>query len=88
MGYLKEQFGITMLKKIPDGTCPICAVKHEPEMPHNRNSLVYQYNFFDEHGRFPTWADTMAHCPDMIKKLWIKELKKYGIEVENASETR
>lgn len=60
MGYLKEQFGMTMLRKTPDGTCPMCAVKHEPEMPHDCHSLTYQYNFFDEHGRFPTWADAMA----------------------------
>lgn len=51
MGYLKEVHGMTLLGKTPEGTCPECAVKHDPEQPHNRDSLTYQYKFYDQHGR-------------------------------------
>lgn len=50
MGYLKEVHGMTLLGKTPEGTCPECAVKHSPEQPHNRDSLAYQYKFYDKHG--------------------------------------
>ena len=68
MGYLKEIHGMTLLGRTPEGTCPECAVKHDPEQPHNRDSLTYQYKFYDQHGRWPTWADAMAHCPDVLEK--------------------
>ena len=35
----------------PKGTCPECAVKHDPDQPHNQQSLFYQYHFYHEHGR-------------------------------------
>ena len=64
-----------------EGTCPECAVKHDPTWPHNNTSLHYQYKFYQEHGRWPTWADAMAHCPDEIKEIAIDVLKRNGIEV-------
>lgn len=67
MGFLKEKHGITMIGKAPEGTCPECAVKHDPWQPHNKDSLTYQYKFYDEHGRLPTWEDAMAHCDEDIK---------------------
>ena len=81
MGYLKERYGMSLLGKVPEGTCPECAVKHEPEQPHNRDSLAYQYKFYDEYGRWPTWADAMAHCPESVKRHWIEELEKRGVDV-------
>ena len=54
MGYLKEIHGMTLLGRTPEGTCPECAVKHDPEQPHNRDSLTYQYKFYDQHGHWPT----------------------------------
>lgn len=54
MGYLKKRHGMTLFGKMPDGACTECAVKHSPEQPHNRDSLAYQYKFYDEHGRWPT----------------------------------
>lgn len=65
----------------PEGTCPECATKHEPEQPHNQQSLYWQYKFYNKHGRWPTWKDAMAHCPPDIKRFWIEELKERGIEV-------
>lgn len=65
----------------PPGTCPECAAEHEPEDPHNQQSLTYQYKFYAEHGRWPTWADAMAHCPEDVKAFWIEELAKFGVRV-------
>lgn len=81
MGYLKEKHRITMLERTPEGTCPECAVEHDPRMPHYRDSLTYQYKFYDQHGRWPTWADAMAHCDPKVKEAWIEALRKHGVEV-------
>lgn len=81
MGYLNDLHGLTLLGDAPAGTCPMCAVKHEPYYPHNRESLAYQYKFYDEHGRWPTWKDAMEHCPVDIKQYWIESLEKRGIDV-------
>ena len=69
------------LLKTPPGTCPECAVAHPPEQPHNQQSLAYQYDFFGKHGRWPTWADAIAHCDEQTKKAWTEELAKHGITV-------
>jgi len=61
------------------GSCLECATIHAPEMPHNQQSLFYQYNFYSEHTRFPTWKDAMSHCTPDMKATWIKELASYGI---------
>ena len=79
MGYLQEKHGMTLLGKAPEGNCPVCAVKHPLEQPHNLQSLYYQYKFYDEHGHWPTWEDAMAHCPEEIKGYWRQELTKRGV---------
>lgn len=71
-----------ILGKTPPGTCPECAVVHDPEQPHNQQSLAYQYNFYDKHGRFPTWVDAMEHCNDDVKMFWKEALKEQGVEVK------
>ena len=80
MGVLKDAHGITLLGNTPPGTCPQCAVTHEPEIPHDQQSLTYQYKFYDEHGRWPSWADAMEHCSDEVKAVWISALKENGVE--------
>lgn len=82
MGHLQEKHGMTLLGKTPPGTCPMCATAHDPEMPHNQQSLAYQYKFYDLHGRFPTWADAMAHCSDEVKAVWREALAEHGITVD------
>lgn len=66
---------MTLLPAAP-GTCPQCAVKHPPELPHNNQSLFYQVRFNLAHGRGATWADAIAHCDDRMKAFWTEELKK------------
>lgn len=81
MGYLHEKHGMTLLGRTPEGTCPECAVKHDQEQPHNRDSLAYQYKFYDQHGRWPTWEDAMAHCTDEVKDYWRQALRERGVEI-------
>ena len=69
------------------GVCPICAVDHEPDQPHNHDSLYYQMKFRQQHGRFPTWADAMAHCDEHVKQLWIAALAERGVSVTMPKET-
>lgn len=62
--------------------CPECAVVHEPSMPHNQQSLFWQYNFREKMGRWPTWNDAMAHCEPEMRKKWIEALAEHGITVK------
>jgi hypothetical protein len=61
--------------------CPECAVEHTPEEPHNQQSLTWQYSFFGRIGRWPTWADAMAHCSEPIQAAWRSELSKAGVQI-------
>jgi hypothetical protein len=74
---MKKVGDFMLLPPAPD-VCQECATKHEPESPHNAHSLYYQLSFKADHGRWPTWKDAVAHCPEDIKRVWIAELKKHG----------
>jgi hypothetical protein len=52
-----------------------------PTQPHNQQSLAYQYDFYGKNGRWPTWADAMAHCDESVKAQWTAALKERGIAV-------
>ena len=65
-----------MLLPPPDGHCRICAVKHEPDLPHNAQSLFYQMRFKMRYGRDGTWADALAHCDETIQGWWITALRE------------
>jgi hypothetical protein len=58
------------------GKCPECAVVHDSTEPHDNQSLAYQYSFRARHGRWPTWADAIAHCAPEVQALWKAELIK------------
>ena len=60
----------------PTDHCQFCAVKHDPALPHNRDSLYYQTCFENQIGRAPTWADAMAHCTPAMRQKWIALLKE------------
>ena len=68
-----------------EGVCPECGVDHAFDAPHNQQSLVYRMRFHGTHGRWPTWTDAMAHCPDDVKAHWRRELvaimQAKGLEV-------
>ena len=71
-----ESKGGWSLMPPPPGTCELCAVAHEPEAPHNAQSLFYQYRFFGTHGRWPTWADAVSHCEPTIAAMWRTALEE------------
>jgi hypothetical protein len=62
----------------PSDCCQECAKKHDPDQAHNQQSIFYQYNFSNKHGRWPTWKDAVAHCPPEIQEAWKAELLKVG----------
>jgi hypothetical protein len=69
-----------MLLPPKPGSCPACGrfPAHDPKDPHDAQSLYYQYSFYGRHGRWPTWADAVAHCDDDRKRWWREELSRGG----------
>lgn len=74
---------VTLLPPGKDG-CPSCATEHRPDLPHNAQSLYYQMRFKGLRGRWPTWADAVAHCAPGMKEAWKAELQKMGAWTEPA----
>lgn len=66
------------LKLLPcaPGVCQECAVDHDPRLPHNQQSLYWQYRFYNANGRWPTWDDAMAHCTPQTQALWRQAMAK------------
>ena len=78
VGIMEERRSFMLLPPALDA-CQVCATKHEPEQPHNRCSLYYQLSFREDNGRWPTWADAMAHCTPEMQEAWKKELIRRGL---------
>jgi hypothetical protein len=73
--------GFTLLRPpMKPGQCAECAVEHAAELPHNVQSLFYQYSFMEQHGRWPTWKDAMAHCTPEMQAHWRRELRANGVK--------
>lgn len=72
-----ETVRASLMPPHPDA-CQTCGQRpaHAPEQPHNAQSMYYQYVFYGEHGRWPTWKDAIAHCPADVSELWERELKR------------
>lgn len=82
--HLFTPFGIEVLKKarheerpVEDPEpCPECGINHRPEHPHEPDSLLYQFRFWQAFGRYPTPGDAIKHCPDDVRAaalLWMSE---------------
>ena len=78
--------GWTLLPVNSDEVCSECGVPHFPEEPHNPQSLFYQYAFYAEHERWPTWSDALAHCDDDMKARWKQALIEHGVPEEQLEE--
>jgi hypothetical protein len=78
---IKQMTGFALMPCKQDGRCQVCATHHEPELPHNQQSLYYQYSFYSKHGRWPTWFDAMDHCSNKVKKVTKDVLREQGIEL-------
>jgi hypothetical protein len=62
----------------PKDACHVCARQHDPLLPHDAQSLYYQYAFYGVLGRWPTWADAAAHCDPETVKQWRAALEGLG----------
>jgi len=58
--------------------CQVCARKHAPEMPHDAQSIFYQMDHLNKQGRYPTWADAIAHCSPEMQAEWKRILIREG----------
>jgi hypothetical protein len=58
----------------PPETCEWCCVKHDPDQPHNQQSLPYRMRFHAINGRWPTWSDAMRHCTPEVQAQWREQL--------------
>jgi len=77
----KHLGNFNLLSNVASGACQECAVKHDPKMPHNQQSLFWQYKFYNKHGRWPKWEDAMAHCTDEMKECWREALRERGVAI-------
>ncbi len=59
--------------------CPICAAEHAPDQAHDARSLYYQMRFQATHGRWPTWADAVAHLTPEERRFWEQHVRSLGI---------
>ena len=71
----------TILPPAPE-VCQVCAVEHDPSWPHDQQSLFYQYAFYHDNFRWPTWADAMAHCAPSMREFWREKLSEWGVPRE------
>lgn len=65
----------------PPGVCSQCGRDHEPEQAHDQRSLLYQYAFYAEHDRWPTWEDALAHCAPEVQEQWREALRGHGVDI-------
>jgi len=75
----KIRYKLLLLPPSPDA-CPVCAAVHAADLPHNPCSLYYQYRFYRDHLRWPTWEDATAHCRADVRKAVLDALAVHGIE--------
>lgn len=79
-GAVVEHRTATMHVMPPDDplACQTCGRRHDPGQPHDATHLHYQYSFYAEHGRWPTWKDALAHCDEHTRAAWEDELRRLG----------
>ena len=65
--------------------CQTCGHEHPAHLPHNQQQLHYQYSFYADHGRWPTWRDAMAHCADDVRAQWTAILTEKGIDLDGGA---
>lgn len=79
----KETLDFKILPPTP-GSCSVCGVPHVEGQPHNAQSIFYQYRFYGAYGRWPTWADAIAHCTENVKQVWTEQIKTFNAWTEPA----
>ncbi len=71
----------------PESGCSECGREHDEGLPHDLQSMVYQYAFRNRTARegderWPTWLDAMAHCTPATRGLWISAMREHGIQLD------
>lgn len=74
--------GWALLPPSPD-VCSMCAKDHEPELPHDWQTIYWQYAFRAEYDRWPTIDDAFSHCDDEMQEIWRQALLEHGIELKS-----
>lgn len=87
LGFEKDSTSQMFLLPPQPWLCQECAVEHEPEIPHNPQTLFYQVWFNFHHGRDATWADAMEHCSDETKAAWTEHLIARGVDITSTKLT-
>ncbi len=64
-----------------EGLCQTCATKHEPELPHNAQSLYYQTARHMQ-GLPANWLTATEHCTDDMRSLWREHLIGLGVDFD------
>jgi hypothetical protein len=79
----EETPGTTTMMLMPAklGHCEMCGAEHEPELPHNAQSLFYGVRFSALHGRSPNWLDATEHCTPEMRDMWLNALIDMGVNV-------
>ena len=71
---MQEYAHVIFAAPVP-GVCPICAIRHAADQPHNCESAYYRMRFRRRYGRGVTWQDACAHCADKVRET---ERRKHG----------
>lgn len=87
MSDAEPEFEVTVIDMKTEGhlmppaadVCQQCAVDHEPDEPHDQQSLFYQFWFYRQRGQWPSWADAMAHCSPEVQEFWVEQLTSRGV---------
>jgi hypothetical protein len=87
----RKGWKITTVNIMKEGTllppaphlCQACAIEHHPTMPHNCQSMFFQYWFYQQNDRFPSWLDAMSHCSPEIQEQWKAALIEKGQNLEH-----
>ncbi len=74
--------GRIMLLPPAKDACQVCARKHEPDQPHDAQSLYWHTARQMEGLPPPTWADALEHVTPALRAFWVAELAKHGVVVD------
>lgn len=74
------------LMPAPPGVCSQCAKDHEPELPHDWQTLHWQYAFYAEYGRWPVIDDAFTHCTSEVHEAWRVLLLDHGVQITPRAE--
>jgi hypothetical protein len=71
----------TLLPPAADA-CQECGAHHEPDDPHNPQSLYWQTKRNIAGEPMPTWEEALEHCPPEVYAAWYSALRERGVDVK------